>query len=739
MTQSFNPPIGVATRAIAHSQADAASLTIPDAQLLFSAEFKRSGSDLTLIGPDGRKFIVFDYFQFEKRPDLISSDGATLAAQLVEKLSGSVAPNQYAQATPPSGSSAQVIGKVEKISGSGTAVRNGVAVTLNVGDAVNKNDVLQTGSDSTLSVSFLDGTALNLSANTRMALNEYVFDVNAASGNGGHFSLVQGAFAFVSGLVAKSGGLNIETPVANIGIRGTVGGATCVDAGHCEFYAAPEMGPGNVPSAYILQAGGTFDANGHYIGGQIIGRVTVGANARIDATGVGAQPLITFVPAAAADQRLQDLATDLVTRVMPQVFVPAPPTAPPGQQPGNQQPGDQQPGDQQPGTAPQAPSSPGSSTPTPLLDNGNPENKLPLANVQQPTEKVVAISLPTTTDTGTATKVSVNLTVDLPPPPPPPPVVNPNIQVADTAQKNAGSNVAGGSLLPGATSDQVTTIQGHNDTTPVAVTPTGVAHGQFGDVTIQADGSYSYQANAALDELTPADQRTDQFSVTTTGGTTQSLIFDITGVNDAPVVSGPITLTAIVEDSGPRVITQAELLGNASDVDGPPLTAINLQIASGGGTLTNNNDGTWTYHPAPNGDTTVTISYSVTDRIAAPVATTASLDITAINDAPVMDLLTLAGVQTSATTASFTENGGAATVVPQLTLADVDSLTLAGATVTLTDAQSRRPAVVAGPVGDKRHACGRDRFLDQRQRHDGDVQQCLVSGELSGCASAGPI
>ena len=140
-------------------------------------------------------------------------------------------------------------------------------------------------------------------------------------------------------------------------------------------------------------------------------------------------------------------------------------------------------------------------------------------------------------------------------------------------------------------------------------------------MTIQADGSYSYQANAALDALTPADQKTDEFSVTTTGGATQSLAFDITGVNDAPVVSGPITLTAIAEDSGPRVITQAELLGNASDVDGPSLTAINLQIASGGGTLTNNNDGTWTYHPAPNGDTTVTFSYSVTDRIAAPVAT----------------------------------------------------------------------------------------------------------------------
>src|SRR5262249_58982368 len=111
---------------------------------------------------------------------------------------------------------------------------------------------------------------------------------------------------------------------------------------------------------------------------------------------------------------------------------------------------------------------------------------------------------------------------------------------------------------------------------------------------------------------------------------------------------------------GPRLITQAELLGEASDVDGPLLTAIDLQVASGGGTLTDNHDGTWTYHPAPNGDTTVTFSYSVTDGVAAPVATTASLDITAVNDAPVIDLLPLAGGQTSAATASLTENGGGA-------------------------------------------------------------------------------
>ena len=222
--QANAPSEGV--HAIANLEPDAAFLTVPDAHLsLFSAEFKRSGSDLTLVGPNGQKFIIFDYFRYEKQPDLVSLDGATLAAKLVETLAGPLAPNQYAQAAAPN-PSAQVIGKVEKLSGSVTAVRNGAAVSLNVGDAVNKNDVIQTGSDSTAGISFLDGTALNLSANTRMALSEFIFDVNATSGNGGHFSLVQGAFAFVSGLVAKTGGLNIDTPVAVIGIRGTVGGAT---------------------------------------------------------------------------------------------------------------------------------------------------------------------------------------------------------------------------------------------------------------------------------------------------------------------------------------------------------------------------------------------------------------------------------------------------------------------------------------------------------------------------------
>jgi hypothetical protein len=93
-----------------------------------------------------------------------------------------------------------------------------------------------------------------------------------------------------------------------------------------------------------------------------------------------------------------------------------------------------------------------------------------------------------------------------------------------------------------------------------------------------------------------------------------------------------LVLNSIGEDSGARLITQAELLAYASDVDSPSLAAIDLAISSGNGTLNDNGDGTWTYAPAFNDDSEVSFIYNVTDG-ALSAAATATLDITPINDA----------------------------------------------------------------------------------------------------------
>jgi len=68
---------------------------------------------------------------------------------------------------------------------------------------------------------FIDGSAFNLSANARMVLNELVYDPNGTA-NSSLVNLVQGTISFVAGQVAKTGDMKVGTPVATMGIRGTI-------------------------------------------------------------------------------------------------------------------------------------------------------------------------------------------------------------------------------------------------------------------------------------------------------------------------------------------------------------------------------------------------------------------------------------------------------------------------------------------------------------------------------------
>ena len=118
--------------------------------------------------------------------------------------------------------SGEELGKIEKAVGDVTAIRNGVAVTLHVGDAVYKSDVIQTGTGSSVGISFPDGTALNLVANTRMGLNDYNYNPSSNS-NDALFTLVEGTFAFVAGKVAHNQ-FSIKTDKPNVEVSWQVTG-----------------------------------------------------------------------------------------------------------------------------------------------------------------------------------------------------------------------------------------------------------------------------------------------------------------------------------------------------------------------------------------------------------------------------------------------------------------------------------------------------------------------------------
>ncbi|MFO1146886.1 MAG: VCBS domain-containing protein [Alsobacter sp.] len=196
------------------------AVVVPDAHLLFNASFQRVAGDLVLTDERGHRFVVSDYFATDRHPDLVSPQGAVLTADVVDRLAGPLAPGATAQAGAAGAATAAAIGRVEAASGDAAVVRNGVVIALNVGDVVLKGDVVQTGQGSSVALTFLDGTAFNLSANARMVLNELVYN-EGQPGNQALLSLVQGSISFLAGQIAKTGDMRVDTPVTTMGIRGT--------------------------------------------------------------------------------------------------------------------------------------------------------------------------------------------------------------------------------------------------------------------------------------------------------------------------------------------------------------------------------------------------------------------------------------------------------------------------------------------------------------------------------------
>src|SRR6202040_164318 len=130
---------------------------------------------------------------------------------------------------------------------------------------------------------------------------------------------------------------------------------------------------------------------------------------------------------------------------------------------------------------------------------------------------------------------------------------------------------------------------------PLTITALSVASGD-GTLVNNNDGTYTY---------TPATNYSGpvSFNYTASDGTlTSSSTASLTlGHVDQPPVASPVTLAAGTENVAYTIHT-SDLLADVTDVDTPhaALSITALSVASGGGTLVNNNDGTYTYTPATN-------------------------------------------------------------------------------------------------------------------------------------------
>ncbi|UTW43354.1 VCBS domain-containing protein [bacterium SCSIO 12844] len=235
----------------------------------------------------------------------------------------------------------------------------------------------------------------------------------------------------------------------------------------------------------------------------------------------------------------------------------------------------------------------------------------------------------------------------------------------------------GGDTTGGVTEDAAATLT-TSGTLTISDTDTGEAvfnaetiSGTYGDLTIEADGDWSYSADnsqSAIQALGDGDTLTDTITVTSDDGTTQDITITITGTNDDPTIGGDTT-GGVTEDAAATLTTSGTL--TISDTDTGE-AVFNAETISGTyGDLTIEADGDWSYsadnsqsaiQALGDGDTlTDTITVTSDDGTTQDITIT----ITGTNDDP-----TIGGD----TTGSVTEDAAATlTTSGTLTISDTDT------------------------------------------------------------------
>ncbi|MFS1986861.1 tandem-95 repeat protein [Vibrio splendidus] len=150
--------------------------------------------------------------------------------------------------------------------------------------------------------------------------------------------------------------------------------------------------------------------------------------------------------------------------------------------------------------------------------------------------------------------------------------------------------------------------------------------GADGIFTDNGNGTFSFAPNENFDGDVSLDVVvTDEDGATT--ATTASI--DVLPINDPPV-SGDLAYS--IDEDGSIVLTQEQLLSQASDVDGDDLTASNLS-AGDNATVVDNGDGTFTVTPDANFNGNIDLSFDISDGTESIVAN-ADLTVNPVNDLP---------------------------------------------------------------------------------------------------------
>lgn len=113
-------------------------------------------------------------------------------------------------------------GHIKVSKGSVQIERAGQRLAAPVGQTVREGDVVITGADGSVGITFRDNSLLSLGPDSVLSIDRYIFDSTTHQGSFDS-SLKQGTLAAVSGKLAKQSpdAMKVKTPAAILGVRGT--------------------------------------------------------------------------------------------------------------------------------------------------------------------------------------------------------------------------------------------------------------------------------------------------------------------------------------------------------------------------------------------------------------------------------------------------------------------------------------------------------------------------------------
>lgn len=134
------------------------------------------------------------------------------------------------------------VGSISEFKGGGTVKRGAKVTPAAKGSGIEKNDTVSTNSQGRFKITFVDATTVNITQNSRLLIDDFVYDGNNKSKGKLGLKLALGTARYTSGAIAHGNarGVGIRTPTATIAVRGTDFVMSVDEAGRSTVVLVPE-------------------------------------------------------------------------------------------------------------------------------------------------------------------------------------------------------------------------------------------------------------------------------------------------------------------------------------------------------------------------------------------------------------------------------------------------------------------------------------------------------------------